>query len=236
MWCAVGGSRRPDRHRARPAHDPPGPRAGAGAGPGHAASRVGSGSRGGREGAQSRGAVDRAGRGPAGGCSRRERRPARRGAAGAARGAAVVTYRAGFARAVLDRAAPDLIVLSPGPGRPCDFDVSGSLAAEIARRIPVFGVCLGKAPDPPPGLVSRGLPHAARAPSARQDPPGGRGAAPVQRGAPRARDAGEHGLDGKAGADSTLTTPARSGPRRAAARARAAGALAAAAGSLVMLF
>jgi anthranilate synthase len=55
----------------------------------------------------------------------------------------VVTYRAGFAPDLLDRVAPDLLVLSPGPGTPRDFDVSGTLAAAIARGIAVFGVCLG---------------------------------------------------------------------------------------------
>ncbi len=39
--------------------------------------------------------------------------------------------------------APDLVVLSPGPGSPSDFDVSGTLAALRARGMPVFGVCLG---------------------------------------------------------------------------------------------
>ena len=34
-------------------------------------------------------------------------------------------------------------MLSPGPGNPSDFDVSGTLAALRARRLPVFGVCLG---------------------------------------------------------------------------------------------
>ena len=58
-------------------------------------------------------------------------------------GAEVVTLRAPFPQEELDRLAPDLVVLSPGPGRPEDFDVSGTLAAAIARDIPVFGVCLG---------------------------------------------------------------------------------------------
>jgi anthranilate synthase len=58
-------------------------------------------------------------------------------------GAEVMTMRAGFHVEALDDLRPDLIVLSPGPGRPCDFDVSGTLAAAIARALPVFGVCLG---------------------------------------------------------------------------------------------
>jgi anthranilate synthase len=38
---------------------------------------------------------------------------------------------------------PDLLVLSPGPGSPTDFDVPGTV--EIARglELPLFGVCLG---------------------------------------------------------------------------------------------
>jgi len=58
-------------------------------------------------------------------------------------GAEVVTWRAGFPRADLDRLRPDLVVLSPGPGSPADFDVPGTLAALRERRLPVFGVCLG---------------------------------------------------------------------------------------------
>jgi anthranilate synthase len=55
----------------------------------------------------------------------------------------VVTLRAGFPLAELDRLRPDLVVLSPGPGAPGDFDVSGTLAALIQRGLPTFGVCLG---------------------------------------------------------------------------------------------
>jgi anthranilate synthase len=58
-------------------------------------------------------------------------------------GAEVVTWRSGFPHADLDVLAPDLVVLSPGPGNPSDFDVSGTLAALRERGLPVFGVCLG---------------------------------------------------------------------------------------------
>jgi anthranilate synthase len=58
-------------------------------------------------------------------------------------GAEVVTLRAGFPVTTLDELHPDLVVLSPGPGRPRDFDVSGTLAAVIERGLPAFGVCLG---------------------------------------------------------------------------------------------
>ena len=58
-------------------------------------------------------------------------------------GAAVTTLRAGFPMDALDALAPDLAVLSPGPGTPGDFDVSGTLRTLLERGIPVFGVCLG---------------------------------------------------------------------------------------------
>ncbi|WP_437618470.1 anthranilate synthase component I [Sorangium sp. So ce1151] len=58
-------------------------------------------------------------------------------------GAEVMTLRAGFPHSELDAYAPDLVVLSPGPGSPSDFDLSGTLSALLERRLPVFGVCLG---------------------------------------------------------------------------------------------
>ena len=58
-------------------------------------------------------------------------------------GAAVTTLRAGFPVEAVDALAPDLAVLSPGPGTPGDFDVSGTLRTLLERGIPVFGVCLG---------------------------------------------------------------------------------------------
>ncbi|MBX5493459.1 MAG: anthranilate synthase component I [Chloroflexi bacterium] len=58
-------------------------------------------------------------------------------------GAEVVTLRAGFPAEAFDRLRPDLVVLSPGPGTPADFRVAETLAAAVARALPVFGVCLG---------------------------------------------------------------------------------------------
>jgi anthranilate synthase len=62
-------------------------------------------------------------------------------------GAEVLTVRAPLDRAdlasALDRVRPDLLVLSPGPGQPSDFNMSGTIAAALNRRVPVFGVCLG---------------------------------------------------------------------------------------------
>jgi anthranilate synthase len=58
-------------------------------------------------------------------------------------GADVTTLRFGFPDKMLDEIRPDLVVLSPGPGRPADFDTAGLLDAVYARDLPVFGVCLG---------------------------------------------------------------------------------------------
>jgi anthranilate synthase len=57
--------------------------------------------------------------------------------------ARVTTLRAGFAPALLDELAPDLVVLSPGPGRPADFACDELLSELDSRRLPAFGVCLG---------------------------------------------------------------------------------------------
>jgi anthranilate synthase len=59
-------------------------------------------------------------------------------------GAAVETLRPDAARRRLGTGqAPDLVVLSPGPGRPADFALSATLDLCLARAVPVFGVCLG---------------------------------------------------------------------------------------------
>ncbi|MFJ9554529.1 anthranilate synthase component I [Nocardiopsis sp. NPDC101807] len=58
-------------------------------------------------------------------------------------GAEVTTVRYGFDPSLLDRLAPDLVVISPGPGLPEDFGMSALLDALAARNLPVFGVCLG---------------------------------------------------------------------------------------------
>jgi anthranilate synthase len=44
---------------------------------------------------------------------------------------------------MLDSLAPDLVVLSPGPGRPSDFRCDELLSELDARTLPAFGVCLG---------------------------------------------------------------------------------------------
>ncbi|MFE3450103.1 anthranilate synthase component I [Nonomuraea sp. NPDC059194] len=58
-------------------------------------------------------------------------------------GADVVTLRHGFPVEMIDRIAPDLVVLSPGPGWPSDFGMSALIDQLYARGLPVFGVCLG---------------------------------------------------------------------------------------------
>jgi anthranilate synthase len=58
-------------------------------------------------------------------------------------GAAVTTLRHGFPTSVLDEIQPNLVVLSPGPGRPADFKVPQTVMDCVSRQIPIFGVCLG---------------------------------------------------------------------------------------------
>lgn len=58
-------------------------------------------------------------------------------------GAEVVTYRAGFPPELIEQVAPNLILISPGPGRPCDFGVPDLVKTAVRLGVPVFGVCLG---------------------------------------------------------------------------------------------
>ena len=58
-------------------------------------------------------------------------------------GAEVTTLRAGFDPALLEEYRPDLVVLSPGPGRPSDFGCDELLTELDRRGIAAFGVCLG---------------------------------------------------------------------------------------------
>ena len=58
-------------------------------------------------------------------------------------GAEVVTYRAGLPMSIVDEMQPDLILISPGPGRPADFGVPALVRHAAHAGIPVFGVCLG---------------------------------------------------------------------------------------------
>lgn len=58
-------------------------------------------------------------------------------------GAEVVTYRAGFPPELIEQVRPSLILISPGPGRPADFNVPGVVKTAVRLGVPVFGVCLG---------------------------------------------------------------------------------------------
>jgi len=58
-------------------------------------------------------------------------------------GAQVITYRTPVAESVFDEVKPDLVVLSPGPGNPQDFDCAATISKARARNLPMFGVCLG---------------------------------------------------------------------------------------------
>ena len=58
-------------------------------------------------------------------------------------GAEVTTYRAGFPRRLIAEERPDLVLLSPGPGRPEDFSVGETIGAALSAGVALFGVCLG---------------------------------------------------------------------------------------------
>jgi anthranilate synthase len=58
-------------------------------------------------------------------------------------GATVATVRTPVAEDVFDAVAPDLVVLSPGPGSPSDFDCKATIEKARRRGLPIFGVCLG---------------------------------------------------------------------------------------------
>ncbi|MFS2150937.1 anthranilate synthase [Rhizobium sp. Rhizsp42] len=58
-------------------------------------------------------------------------------------GAEVSTVRSPVPEEIFDRLDPDLVVLSPGPGNPKDFDCKATIKKARARNLPIFGVCLG---------------------------------------------------------------------------------------------
>ncbi|MVO98661.1 anthranilate synthase component I [Paenibacillus lutrae] len=58
-------------------------------------------------------------------------------------GAEIVTYRSSAAREQLRSGQYDLVVLSPGPGRPEEFQLNETIDLCVQRQIPIFGVCLG---------------------------------------------------------------------------------------------
>lgn len=58
-------------------------------------------------------------------------------------GAEVITYRAGFPPSFLNELKPDMLLISPGPGRPKDFGIPDLVLHAADHGIAVFGVCLG---------------------------------------------------------------------------------------------
>jgi anthranilate synthase len=58
-------------------------------------------------------------------------------------GASVTVVRYVHARRMLEGASYDLLVLSPGPGRPEDFDIASTIELALDKKLPIFGVCLG---------------------------------------------------------------------------------------------
>jgi anthranilate synthase len=58
-------------------------------------------------------------------------------------GANVSVTRFNHAQAMLNGGSYDLLVLSPGPGRPEDFDIKQTIDTALQKNMPVFGVCLG---------------------------------------------------------------------------------------------
>src|SRR5271168_2581049 len=58
-------------------------------------------------------------------------------------GASVTVVRHVHALDMLKRKKWDLLVLSPGPGRPADFAIAGTIGAALEKKLPIFGVCLG---------------------------------------------------------------------------------------------
>lgn len=58
-------------------------------------------------------------------------------------GASVTVVRYVHALDMLKQKRWDLLVLSPGPGRPEDFGIKKTIDAALENELPVFGVCLG---------------------------------------------------------------------------------------------
>lgn len=58
-------------------------------------------------------------------------------------GAEVLTVRFDHALQYLQEERFNLVILSPGPGRPADFKLSETINDVCSRRLPLFGVCLG---------------------------------------------------------------------------------------------
>ena len=58
-------------------------------------------------------------------------------------GARVVTVRPHHCKQAMSEFLPDLVVLSPGPGRPAEYQMDNTISLTLQKNIPLFGVCLG---------------------------------------------------------------------------------------------
>ncbi|MGL3213814.1 anthranilate synthase component I [Bradyrhizobium sp. BR 1433] len=58
-------------------------------------------------------------------------------------GANVTVVRHIHAQDMLKKKGWDLLVLSPGPGRPEDFGIAKTIDTALEKQLPIFGVCLG---------------------------------------------------------------------------------------------
>lgn len=58
-------------------------------------------------------------------------------------GAKVTTTRDRLNQSVWEAVQPDLIVISPGPGKPSDFNLHKVIEMALEKQLPLFGVCLG---------------------------------------------------------------------------------------------
>src|SRR6202012_2300960 len=57
--------------------------------------------------------------------------------------ASVTVVRYVHALSMMKQRKWDLLVLSPGPGRPEDFKIASTIDAALEKKLPIFGVCLG---------------------------------------------------------------------------------------------
>src|ERR1700759_3930856 len=58
-------------------------------------------------------------------------------------GASVTVVRYVHALSMMTKRKWDLLVLSPGPGRPEDFKIASTIDAALEKKLAIFGVCLG---------------------------------------------------------------------------------------------
>ena len=55
----------------------------------------------------------------------------------------MLPYVQGFTTEELTELAPDIVVLSPGPGCPKDFNINATIKMALQQNCAIFGVCLG---------------------------------------------------------------------------------------------